>query len=224
MKKTISIAIINIFFLSLGTFAAAAELQASSNLSVTAVSTSQINLSWQDNSNNETGFKIERSSNGSSFSEIATVGANITSYSNTGLLESTQYYYRVRAYKVQGNKTTHSAYSNTANATTFSSVVIPNTPSNLNVVTAQSATSTDSWIDLGWTDNATNEDGFAIERSSDGVNFSFYTHIWFPNMNSFRDNEVISGITYYYRVRAFVFQNFQLYYSGYSNVASATAL
>jgi len=84
-------------------------------LTATAVSQMQINLAWTDNSNNEDGFKIERSPNGnSSWTQIATVGPNVTTYSNTGLTKNTRYYYRVRAYNVLGN----SAYSNTANART----------------------------------------------------------------------------------------------------------
>jgi hypothetical protein len=79
------------------------------------MSTSQINLSWTDNSTNETGFKIERAAALSGpFSQIATVGTNVKTYQNTGLQRNTTYYYRVRAYNAAGN----SGYSNTANATT----------------------------------------------------------------------------------------------------------
>jgi hypothetical protein len=87
---------------------------AASNLTAIAVSRSQINLAWTDNSNNETGFAVERSKNGKGFSQIATLGANVTTYSNTGLSRATTYYYRVRAYNPGGN----SAYSNIASATT----------------------------------------------------------------------------------------------------------
>ncbi len=86
-----------------------------SNLVATPISSSQINLTWQDNSGDETGFKIERKAGTGSYSQIATVGANVTSYSNTGLTASTTYYYRVRAYNAAGN----SNYSNEASATTL---------------------------------------------------------------------------------------------------------
>jgi hypothetical protein len=95
---------------------------APSNLQATAVSSSQINLTWTDNSGaNETGFGIERSTDGVNFTQIATVGQNVTSYSNTGLSASTTYTYRVRALSSIGN----SAYSNTSTATTLSATVTP---------------------------------------------------------------------------------------------------
>lgn len=74
----------------------------------------QFTLTWSDNSTNESGFRIERASNGSAFSEIASVGANVVSYVDTGLANATTYSYRVRAYNSAG----FSAYSNTATGTT----------------------------------------------------------------------------------------------------------
>ena len=89
---------------------------APSNLTATAISSSQINLSWTDNSSDETGFSIERcTGNGcTNFAQIATTGSNATSYSNTGLARNTWYRYRVRAFNAAGN----SAYSNIATAKT----------------------------------------------------------------------------------------------------------
>ena len=87
---------------------------APTNLTARAVSSSQINLSWTDHSNNETGFKVERARRGKSFREIATVGANVTTYADTGLNASTTYRYRVRAH----NSGVNSAYSNIDSART----------------------------------------------------------------------------------------------------------
>ena len=88
---------------------------APSGLSATAASSSRIDLSWTDNSNGETGYKIERKIGaGGTYSQVGTVGANVPSYSNTGLSGSKTYYYRVMAYNVTGD----SAQSNEANATT----------------------------------------------------------------------------------------------------------
>ncbi|MGH9363080.1 MAG: PA14 domain-containing protein, partial [Thermoanaerobaculia bacterium] len=88
---------------------------APSGLAAAAASKSQINLSWTDNSTNETSFKIERSRDNASFSQIAQVGANTTAYSDTGLRRNALYYYRVRASNASGD----SAYSNTASARTL---------------------------------------------------------------------------------------------------------
>jgi len=90
-------------------------INAPTPLFANTASISQINLSWTDNSIDEVGFRIERRTADSSFLEITTVGANTTSFSDTGLLPYTTYYYRVRAY----NFTENSTYSNAASATTY---------------------------------------------------------------------------------------------------------
>jgi hypothetical protein len=87
---------------------------APSDLGVTVASPTSLDLEWTDNANNEQGFSIERSlTSGSGFSEIDTVGANQTTYTDSGLTTGTRYYYRVRAYNVGG----YSGYSNEANGT-----------------------------------------------------------------------------------------------------------
>jgi hypothetical protein len=88
---------------------------APSALTATAKSASQINLQWSDNSTNETGFMVERSSS-STFSSSATfnVAANATTFSDSGLAGGTTYWYRVKA--VNGAES--SSYSNTASAMT----------------------------------------------------------------------------------------------------------
>ncbi len=92
---------------------------APSGLTAAAASSTQINLAWTDASSNETGFRIERKTGaGGTYAEIATVGAGVTSFGNSGLTGGTTYFYRVRAYNAGGN----SATSNEASATTPSSL------------------------------------------------------------------------------------------------------
>jgi hypothetical protein len=91
---------------------------APSGLTATAVATNQINLSWTDTTNVESGFKIERaiSANGP-WMQINIVAANVTSYSDKNLYPGSTWFYRVRAFNAGGN----SAYSGTASATTTNS-------------------------------------------------------------------------------------------------------
>ena len=64
----------------------------------------QLQLAWTDNSNNEDGFKIERKTGTTgTYTQVATVGPNVTSYSDFGLADGATYCYRVRAFNSVGN-------------------------------------------------------------------------------------------------------------------------
>lgn len=90
---------------------------APSGLAATAVSSSRIDLGWTDNAADESGYDIERSLDGVSYSLLASVGANVSTFSNTGLTAATTYFYRVAARNASGS----SSWSNTASATTQAS-------------------------------------------------------------------------------------------------------
>ena len=77
----------------------------------------QINLAWADNSNNESSFEVERSTTGSggSFTLLATVGADITEYSDSNVIWTGHYCYRVRA-------------TNVANSSAYTDVVCETMP------------------------------------------------------------------------------------------------
>jgi subtilisin family serine protease len=175
------------------------------SLTATAVSSSRINLAWTDNATNEAGYRIERSTDGITFTAMATLPANATSYPNTSLPPGTTYHYRVRAYDGPNN----SAPSNVASATTQAA---PAAPTNL----AATATSS-SRVTLSWTDNATNEAGFKIERSTDGVTFTQVATAA-PNATTYSVINLAAGTTYRFRIRAYEGTN----HSAYSNTASAT--
>jgi len=132
---------------------------APTNLSATAVSATQINLTWTDNSNNETSFKIERKTgSGGTYVQIATTGASAEFFSNTGLTAGTTYFYRVRASNSSGN----SAYTNQASASTPApDTIAPTTPTGLTATAVSPAQ-----VDLSWTPSTDNVGvtGYYVEQ------------------------------------------------------------
>ncbi|NND73061.1 MAG: T9SS type A sorting domain-containing protein [Rhodothermales bacterium] len=96
---------------------------APTNLVASALSTSDIDLTWDDNASNETGYEVERctGSGCSGWALIATTGAGSSSYSDSGLNSNTTYNYRTRAVNTVGQ----SAYSNESEATTDDDVTPP---------------------------------------------------------------------------------------------------
>ena len=179
---------------------------APSSLAATAVSSSRINLTWVDNASYETGYKVERSPNGVSFTQIALLWDNVTTYADTSLTAGTAYHYRVRASDGASN---HSAYSNVATTTTLA---VPGAPSNLTATPVSP-----SGINLAWTDTSAYEQGYKVESSTDGINFAQIASVG-VNVTSYANTSLTAGTTYHYRVRAYDGPN----HSSYSNVASAT--
>jgi titin len=174
----------------------------------TALSVSQIQLTWVDRADNELGYAIEHSTNGTTFSQVATVAANTTTYTASGLSAGTKYYYRVRGWAGLG----YSGYSATASATTL--VFVP-APSNL-----QAAALSESQLRLTWIDNAGNEGGFKIERSTDGGTTFSQIATTAANLTSYNVTGLSVNTSYTFRVRAYGAGAD----SAYSNTASATTL
>ena len=133
-----------------------------------------------------------RSGRTTSFAEIAALPAGTTTHTDAGLTNATQYCYRVRA----TNTTGESAYSNTACGTTGGSILAA--PTNLAITST-----TVSQINLSWTDNSSDEDGFKIERAPGTT--STFTQIATvgANVTTYSNTDLAAGSTFTYRVRAF---------------------
>lgn len=164
---------------------------APTNLTATLQAGPQVSLSWTDNATNETGFVIERATDGVTFSPLGNVGANITSFVDSTVLPEVTYTYQVQAVNLTGP----SAYSNQASV---SVPALPADPTNLTVTAISSAQ-----VDLAWTDNATNEDGFVIQRSSDAGATWTQVGQTTADIVTFSDTSVLPLSTYTYQVYAF---------------------
>lgn len=179
---------------------------APSDLSAQAVSISQIDLSWTNNSSGALGFKIERrlGSTGK-YTRIDDINTKATKYSDKALIDSTTYYYRVKAY----NRDSTSNASNEASAETD---LAP--PSDLSAKAVS-----DSRIRLSWTDNSSGELGYRIDRmttadpdsqtdsqDSDAAISETVGDASFEvgaNVTSFTDSRLEPYTEYRYRVTAF---------------------
>jgi hypothetical protein len=162
----------------------------------TAISSTQIDVTWLDNANNETGFRIERKIGVSgTFEELDTVGPNVEYYPDTSCDPDTEYCYQIIAYNVYGDS---SPSPTDCETTPGGSVQPPAAPSGLTATTVSSTT-----IDLDWTDNATNEDGFLIQRKV-GVGGTFANlDTVGANQTSYGDDTCDAETTYCYQVRAY---------------------
>ena len=180
---------------------------APTGLTATPASTTSINLAWTNNATNATAVVVQSSPDGVTFTQIASLAATATTYTNTGLTTNTLYYYRVGAQNATGT----SGWSNTASATTQG---VPAAPTAL-TATAASTTS----VNLAWTNNATNATAVLVESSPNNVNFTQIASLA-ATVTSYTNTGLTSSTLYYYRVRA---QN-ATGFSGYSNTASTITL
>jgi len=175
------------------------SVKAPSGANAVAPSESRIDVSWQDNSSNETGFEVHRSTSGASgaFALLASKGAGVASHSDLGLAPSTQYCYKVRAFRTTGGQTGYSEFSTAACATTLAPP-IPAAPSGADARPASS-----SAVAVSWIDRSTNETGFRVERSLDlGATWTS-TRTTGANAISSSDEGLASEQPVCYRVIAF---------------------
>ena len=165
---------------------------APTGLTATAASGCEIDLGWTNQATNATSIEILRSTDNVHFSQIGAAANNFTNFADTSLPTGTTYYYQVVANNADGN----SPSSNIAHASTQAAQP-PATPSGL---TATGVATNE--IDLTWTDTSGNEDGFNLERSTNGGNYTTIGLVA-ANVTNYADTGLADGTTYFYRVQAF---------------------
>jgi fibronectin type 3 domain-containing protein len=180
-------------------------------LNAKAVSGIQIDLSWSGATGTINGYRVERNTTGPDGPWTTTFNVSdplATAYSDLTVTPNTTYWYRVFAYNLSGD----SLPSNVMSALTLP-VVPPSAPSDLAGLVPSVVEPIQ--VDLTWTDNATDEDGFIIERGQDGITFTEIDRVG-PDTVAYSDLTVEPKMTYYYRVAAYNTGGL----SGYSNVAA----
>lgn len=129
---------------------------APSSMAVQSAAYDKVTVGWTDNAANETGFTVQRSNDGVTFSDVATLGADARSYSDATVAERSSYYYRVRAFNSSGA----SSFSNTASVTT--PVRPPPPPPVPTTVTA--GNNGNGTATIAWTVSSTNATSFEVRR------------------------------------------------------------
>jgi autotransporter-associated beta strand protein len=165
---------------------------APTGLTATAASGCEIDLGWTNQATNAMSIEILRSTDNVHFSQIGAAANNFTNFADTSLPTGATYYYQVVANNADGN----SPSSNIAHASTQAAQP-PATPSGL---TATGVATNE--IDLTWTDTSGNEDGFNLERSTNGGNYTTIGMVA-ANVTNYADTGLADGTTYFYRVQAF---------------------
>ncbi len=165
---------------------------APSGLSITSLLSGKVSLSWTDNSNNESAFRMQRKTGVTgTYADIKTTAANIITYTDrdSALKDGTLYYYRVAA-------------SNSAGDSAFSNEIGGSTPLATPTSIAPTAMSTDR-IDISWTDNSGSETGYKIERKTKAAGTYAQIAQVSANVQSYSNITGLDPNTrYYYRVRA----------------------
>jgi FtsP/CotA-like multicopper oxidase with cupredoxin domain len=166
-----------------------------------------VDLTWTDNSPNETGFTIQRAADDLFTTGLVSVGLgpNVTAYTDTSVSRNLIYYYRIFASNVVGDIDTVGFPIMTAESGFSNSVMIGADPTPADPTNLTASLQAGPSVLLSWTDNADNETGFVIERALNGGAFApIATPGPFANTGlvTFTDTTVTGGNTYVYQVKA----------------------
>lgn len=151
-------------------------------------------LTWKDNSNNETGFRIYKlDSIDGLFKLSQTVASNVKQLSVANLQPNTSHTYKLRAYNSDGS----SAYTNELKVTT-----LPLQPPVAPITLIYDSLAAES-VSLAWTDRSNNEKGFYVYRSVSETTGYQLIHTTGSNQNTYKNTNLAAGTSYYFRVRAY---------------------
>jgi FtsP/CotA-like multicopper oxidase with cupredoxin domain len=173
-------------------------IQAPSNLTATLQAGPQARLTWTDNAGNESGYVVERSvDGGATFTNLANLAANTTSYVNTGLSLGATYVYRVAAKSAVGM----SAYSNAASVTVPTAA--PAAPGNFAAANGANGKGNSRTVVLTWQDLSTNEGSFTIQRATNATFTSGLTTITAAaNTTTLTQTGLARNTQYWYRIQS----------------------
>ena len=195
------------------------ELTAPTNFTATAVSDTQIDMTWQDNSNDETKFEIYRMTPTVQFSStilLTSPGANVTSYSDKGVTYGLEYCYWVRAVRATGNRIVTSGPSNTVCAAT---PVITPPPPLLAPTNARIGSYSAHELTIGWDYPSASETGFELHRSTTGPAGIFLLRVQASSYQRGISDWGLTAFTEYcYMIRAVQEVRGVRYFSPFSNV------
>ncbi len=173
--------------------AVATLLYTPGNLTGDTIDVGKVKLSWQDNSEMDAGYIIERKGVDGEFMILDTADQNAIEYIDTTVKQGRRYFYRVKAFGL----ISESPYSNEVEVITSSGDI--NAPTDL-IATPISLNK----ISLSWSDNSDNELGFFIERKDSTLQTSYIViDTVGENSVSYVDSTVLEGRYYVYRVKAF---------------------
>jgi hypothetical protein len=159
-------------------------------ITASVISPNEVTVTWIDNVSGETGWRVQRSTDGTTFDWYENVDADSTSFTATDLEDGTRYWFRVRAYSDAGSNPNG---PNTAYTAKKAGTTLLPAPTDL-AVDLHGDT-----VQLAWTQSAINASHALIQRSTDGFTWSTIEQIEATH-NAYEDAGRSTGVRYYYRV------------------------
>jgi len=169
------------------------------------------NLTWEDNSANETSFVIQRATDSSFTTGLTTftTGPDVATYTDPVGNTKETYFYRVFASNTVGynatpgysTMTVDSGFTDVVSYPENAPVAAPAAPSGVNATASRQGNN--ARVTLNWTDNASNENGFTIQMSTDAAfTANLVTATVGENATTFTTGNVARNTPFYFRVQA----------------------